>query len=62
VSNIKSNTLVSVYSINGAFSINGALVKSFKTDVDTNFNLNKGVWIVIVKATDGQKAIKLITY
>jgi exo-poly-alpha-galacturonosidase len=56
VSNIKSNTTVSVY------SINGALVKSFKTDVDTNFNLNKGIWIVLVKAADGQKSVKLMTY
>lgn len=56
VSNIKSNSTVSVY------SINGALVKSFKTDTDTNFNLNKGIWIVHIANAEGQKSVKLMTY
>lgn len=56
VSNVKSNTNVSVY------SMNGSLIKSFKTDVDTNFNLNKGIYIVLVKDKEGQKAVKLMTY
>ncbi|HEY6143222.1 MAG TPA: T9SS type A sorting domain-containing protein, partial [Flavobacterium sp.] len=56
VSNVKSNTTVMVY------SLNGALVKSFDTDTDTNFNLNAGVWIVVVQAADGQKVVKVMTY
>ena len=56
VSNVKSNTKVFVY------SINGSLVKSFDTNIDTNFNLNKGVWIVLAKDADGQKSVKLMTY
>lgn len=56
VSNVKSNTTVFVY------SINGSLVKSFETNSDTNFNLNKGIWIILVKDADGQKSVKLMTY
>ena len=56
VSNVKSNTKVLVY------SINGSLVKSFETNADTNFNLNTGIWIVVLKANDGQKSVKLMTY
>ncbi len=56
ISNVKSNTKVLVY------SLNGALVKSLVTDTDTNFNLNAGVWIIVVKAADGQKVVKLLTY
>jgi exo-poly-alpha-galacturonosidase len=56
ISNVKSNTKVFVY------GLNGALVKSFTTDTDTNFDLKAGIWIVVVKAVDGQKSVKLITY
>ena len=56
VSNVKSNTKVLVY------SINGSLVKSFNTNTDVNFNANAGIWIVVLKDADGQKAVKLITY
>ncbi|TRX22145.1 hypothetical protein [Flavobacterium franklandianum] len=56
VSNVKSNTKVFVY------GLNGSLVKSFETNSDANFNLNAGIWIVVVKATDGQKTVKLMTY
>ena len=56
VSNVKSNTKVMV------FDMKGSLVKSFETTTDTNFNLPAGFWIVTLKANDGQKAIKLITY
>jgi pectin methylesterase-like acyl-CoA thioesterase len=56
VSNVKSNTKVFVY------SLTGSLVKSFETNSDTNFNLNGGVWIVLVKDADGQKSVKLMTF
>ncbi|QBZ98893.1 T9SS type A sorting domain-containing protein [Flavobacterium sangjuense] len=56
ISNVKSNTSVAVY------AMNGSLVKSFKTDTDTEFNLSKGLWIVHVKAEDGQKSVKLLTF
>ena len=56
VSNVKSNTKVFVY------GLNGSLVKSIETISDTNFNLNGGIWIVLVKDADGQKSVKLMTY
>lgn len=56
VSNVKSNTQVFVY------GLNGSLVKSFETNSDANFNLNGGIWIVLVKDADGQKSVKLMTY
>lgn len=55
VSNVKSNTKVTVY------SINGSVVKTFDTNTDTNFIMGSGFWIVTVKDTDGQKAFKIIT-
>lgn len=56
ISNVKSNTIIDVY------AMNGSLVKSFKTDTDTEFNLSKGLWIVRVKAEDGQKSVKILTF
>jgi exo-poly-alpha-galacturonosidase len=56
ISNVKSLTNVLIY------GLNGALVKSFATQTDTNFDLNAGVWIVVVTAAEGQKSVKLVTY
>ena len=42
--------------------MNGSLVKSFETNSDTNFNLNAGIWIVVLKNNEGQKSVKLLTY
>jgi exo-poly-alpha-galacturonosidase len=56
ISNVKSNTSVAVY------ATNGSLVKSFKTDTDTEFDLSKGLWIVRINAEDGQKSVKLVTF
>jgi len=56
ISNVKSNTKIAVY------SLNGSLVKTFETDVDANFNMKAGIWIVVAKAADGQKSLKLMTY
>jgi hypothetical protein len=56
VSNVKSNTQVLVY------GLNGSLIKSFETNADTNFNLNAGIWIIVLKNNEGQKSVKLLTY
>nr|WP_322625384.1 pectinesterase family protein [uncultured Flavobacterium sp.] len=56
VSNVKSNTQVNVY------SINGALIKSFTTASDASFTLNPGFWIVTVKSHEGQKSLKVVTF
>ena len=56
ISNVKSETSVAVY------SITGARVKSFKTNQDIDFESQNGVWIVIIKAADGQKSVKIITH
>ncbi|MCB9316442.1 MAG: hypothetical protein H6569_09910 [Lewinellaceae bacterium] len=56
VTNVTSTTQVDVY------SLNGTLVQSFRTAADFNFNIaHGGIWIVHVKAADGQKTVKVIT-
>ncbi len=54
VSNVKSKTQVDV------FSMTGALVKSLKTENDTDFDLKTGVYIVSAKSADGEKSVKVI--
>lgn len=55
ITNITSSTQVDVY------NLNGALVKSIKTDADTNFDLlNAGVYIVNVKSSEGEKSVKVL--
>lgn len=54
VSNVKSNTEVKVY------AITGALVKEFKTNKDTDFEFNRGLYIATVKTSEGQKSVKLL--
>ena len=55
ISNVISPTQVDVY------SMTGALVKSFKTDVDTSFDsLNSGLYIVNVQSEEGRKAVKVL--
>ena len=56
ISNVKSTTQINIY------NITGALVKSLKTKTDTDFNFEKGLFIITVKDTDGQKALKLLTH
>jgi hypothetical protein len=56
VSNVKTNTEVNIY------SITGALVKSFKTNSDTDFSFRSGLWIATLKTVDGQKSVKLLTH
>lgn len=55
VSKVKSKTQITVY------NLNGSIVKTFNTNTDTIFNINPGVWIVMIKAADGQKWVKLLT-
>ncbi|MCF6130397.1 T9SS type A sorting domain-containing protein [Flavobacterium sp. AS60] len=54
LSNVKSNTTVSIY------SITGALVKTIKTNNDTSFELSTGLWIAKVKSEEGGKTVKLV--
>ena len=54
VSNVKSSTQVEVY------SMTGSLVKSLKTESDTNFDLKTGVYIVNAKSAEGTKSVKVI--
>ena len=55
VFNVISETNVNVY------SMTGALVKSFTTTSDTNFELlNSGLYIVNVKSADGEKSVKVL--
>jgi hypothetical protein len=54
VSNVKSTSEINIY------SITGALVKSFKTNEDTNFSFKSGLWIATVKTFEGQKSVKLL--
>lgn len=54
VQNVVSNTEVRVY------GITGALVKSFSTTSDMNFELNKGLYIVNVKSEEGEKSVKVL--
>ncbi len=56
VSNVKMNTEVKIY------SITGALVKSFTTKNDTDFEFKTGLYIATVKTIEGQKAVKLLTH
>jgi len=54
VSNVTSNTRIDVY------GLDGILVDSRKTSVDTSFSIHTGVWIVKVNSTDGNKVVKVL--
>jgi len=56
VSNINSDTLVSIY------TINGALTRSFKANSDMEFTLDAGLWIVKANSADGQGVFKIVTH
>ena len=55
ISNVKSNTDVKVY------SVDGKLVKALEINADINFNLHPGIWIVKIKDNDGEKSIKVVS-
>ncbi|MFG6687287.1 T9SS type A sorting domain-containing protein [Mariniflexile sp. HNIBRBA6329] len=54
VSNVKSTSEINIY------SITGALVKSFKTNEDTNFSFQSGLYIATIKTFEGAKSVKLL--
>ena len=54
VSDVKSSTEVKIY------AITGALVTSFSTNEDVEFNFRSGLWIATVKTYEGTKAVKLL--
>ncbi|WP_418264860.1 pectinesterase family protein [Flavobacterium faecale] len=54
ISNVKSITDVNVY------DFTGALVKSVRTNGDTNLAFPSGLWIATIKAVDGQKVVKFM--
>jgi len=56
ISNVSSEAIVEV------FNLTGSLVKSFEIRTDANFEMSKGLWVVRVKATDGQRIVKVLTY
>jgi len=55
VSNVKDSTSVKV------FSTSGALTKTYDINSDLKFDMPAGIWIVVVKASDGNKSVKVIT-
>ncbi len=56
ISNVKTTAQINIY------NITGALIKSLKTKTDTDFNFEKGLYIMTVNDADGQKAFKLLTH
>jgi len=42
--------------------LDGLVVKSVVTAVDTNFTFNNGLWIVKVVAADGSKTVKVLIH
>ncbi len=54
ISDVTEETKVNVY------SITGALVKSIKTQQNTDFNLNSGLYIFALETAKGKKAVKFI--
>jgi len=54
VTNVTSNTMIDVY------GLDGILVVNRNTNVDTDFSINKGVWIVKVNSADGNKVLKVL--
>lgn len=55
VTNVNGATTINVY------AINGSLVKSFVTSVDSKFLMQPGLWIVNIQAQDGVRTIKVLT-
>ncbi|MDO3694229.1 T9SS type A sorting domain-containing protein [Wenyingzhuangia sp. chi5] len=55
VSEVDTDTEISIY------SITGALIKKIQTNKDVNFMMKSGLWIVKVKTDKGIKSLKLAT-
>jgi hypothetical protein len=56
LSNIKSATTISVY------SITGTKIKTIETTDDTSFYLQSGLWIANIKSAEGTKSVKFIVH
>jgi hypothetical protein len=54
VSNVKSNTKISIY------SLDGSVFKSLNTNSDTNITVPTGLWVAKATSNDGTKVVKLI--
>lgn len=54
ISNVETSTDVNIY------ALTGALVKSFKTNYDTDFSFNSGFYIATITTSEGQKSVKLL--
>lgn len=55
ISNVKYASEINIY------SVTGALVKSLKTNEDTNFEFKSGLFIATIKTVEGTKSVKLLT-
>lgn len=55
ISNVKANTEVKVY------HMNGSLAKMFITKSDTKFDLPTGIFMITVQAEDGIKSVKVLS-
>ncbi|MFL1013444.1 pectinesterase family protein [Flavisericum labens] len=56
ISNVKSSAKVNIY------SLSGTLIRSIKTNSDTDFSFRTGLYVVTIKDEEGQKALKLIVH
>jgi exo-poly-alpha-galacturonosidase len=56
VSNVNSTTTIKL------FNINGMLMRTVRTNDNMHFNISKGLWIIKVKANDGNKIVKVSSY
>jgi len=56
VSNVKSNTLIDIY------GLDGVLLVTRQINADTSFAINKGLWIVKVNSSDGNKVVKVLMH
>lgn len=54
VSNVKADTAVKVY------SMQGSLIKSLRTKSNTNFDLNTGIYLINIQSNDGIKSVKVL--
>jgi len=54
ITNVTSNTRIDIY------GLDGLLVVTRNTSVDTDFTISKGVWIVKVNSADGTKVLKVL--
>ena len=53
ISNVQSETQIMLY------SVDGIMMKSLKIKGDSHFQFREGLWIIFVKAQDGQKVVKV---